>query len=271
MQTNQTSLKPKKNVVLAVIFLVLITVVTVLWLDFTPAGLTGKLSALAYSVCHQNPNHTLTIGGKLLPLCARCTGTFMGSLVGMAFLRKYGSGAAYPAKKLWPVLAGLILFFAIDGANSAAFSFFSGKSLYTPSNVLRLISGLGMGLVIASLLVSIWRQTMRLHPDAKPGLDSWGNLFLLLFVEASTSAIILFGSALTFYPIAILSTLTVPILLTMVYTLLWILMLKKENTLRNWKARITYILLGCLTAFVQIGALDLIRFAVTKTWAGIQF
>ncbi|MFH1820931.1 MAG: DUF2085 domain-containing protein [Methanobacteriota archaeon] len=36
------------------------------------------LEYTSFLVCHQIPERTLSIGGKLLPLCARCTGIYCG-------------------------------------------------------------------------------------------------------------------------------------------------------------------------------------------------
>ncbi len=43
------------------------------------------LEFIASFVCHQVPERTLTIGGDLLPLCARCTGIYSGFLIGVVF------------------------------------------------------------------------------------------------------------------------------------------------------------------------------------------
>ena len=40
---------------------------------------------IASLVCHQVPERTLTIGGDLLPFCARCTGIYSGFLIGVVF------------------------------------------------------------------------------------------------------------------------------------------------------------------------------------------
>ena len=37
-------------------------------------------------VCHQIPDHSLAIGGQALPLCARCTGAFLGIVGGLFVL-----------------------------------------------------------------------------------------------------------------------------------------------------------------------------------------
>jgi uncharacterized membrane protein len=43
------------------------------------------LEFVASFVCHQVPERTMTIGGQLLPLCARCTGIYSGFLIGVVF------------------------------------------------------------------------------------------------------------------------------------------------------------------------------------------
>ncbi len=73
-----------------------------------------------------------------------------------------------------------------------------------------------------------------------------------------------------YYPIAILSTGTVIIILGMVYTLLWSIILNKENTLDKLKDGITFYLLGVICALLQIGLMDLIRMSMTGSWSGFQ-
>ena len=73
-----------------------------------------------------------------------------------------------------------------------------------------------------------------------------------------------------YYPIAILSTGTVLVILGMVYSLLWSIILNKENTLEKLKDGITFYLLGVTCAIVQIGLMDLIRLSLTGSWSGFQ-
>ncbi|MDW7990671.1 MAG: DUF2085 domain-containing protein, partial [Anaerolineae bacterium] len=44
----------------------------------TPPGLLTKTDCIGVAVCHRIPSHSFHIGGRQLPLCARCTGTFPG-------------------------------------------------------------------------------------------------------------------------------------------------------------------------------------------------
>src|SRR5687767_1837892 len=56
----------------------------VMWVSFTPGGILGKADAVGYAVCHRITlrSFSYTEGGRQLPMCARCTGTFIGVLIG---------------------------------------------------------------------------------------------------------------------------------------------------------------------------------------------
>lgn len=242
-----------------------------LWITFTPDGLDGKLIALGYAVCHQNPKHTLEITGRLLPLCARCTGMYLGALIAMVSLSRQGRAGAFPARGKKIALAGLVLFFVVDGLNSMAASLLGRQGLYAPSNILRLITGLGMGLVLANVLVPLWHNTFWEESSDEPVLKTWRQLVFLVLFEGIAGVLVLFAGAWVYYPVAILSTLTIPILLTMVYTLLWLIVRKKENSFHKWQEGVIYLGMGLITAIVQLGLLDLIRHVITGTWSGFQF
>lgn len=260
---------PGKVILPVVVSLAALAVIAV-WCVLTPVSFDGKLQALADSVCHRNPAHRLQIGGRLLPLCARCTGMFLGCMLGLIGFGRSTRNNGYPKLAFKLVSGFLALIFAVDGINSGVDTLF-GRALYPPSNELRLITGLGMGVVLAVILVSLWRQIMQTGSPGGAGLQNWSQFLPVFLAEAAAAPLILFAPAWMYYPVAALSTFAVPILITIVYTLLWILILKKEAVIRNYSQRITYIALGCLTAFVQIGLLDLLRFKLLGTWAGIQF
>ncbi len=250
--------------------LVLLLALFSVWALETPSGLIGKVQAIGYAVCHQIASHTIEIGGQLLPLCARCTGMYLGTLLGLLALSSRERLSGKPSTTKIVVLAAFILVFTVDGVNSMLASFFSVSPLYPPSNLLRLGTGLLMGIVLANILLPLWNQTLWKQSDPRPVLQSWKQLALLVLCAIVVGMLVWLDIPLLYYPIAILSTVTVIIILGMVYTLLWSIMLNKENTLEKLKDGITFYLLGVICALLQIGLMDLIRMSLTGSWSGFQ-
>ncbi len=250
--------------------LVLLLALFSVWAIETPAGLFGKVQAIGYAVCHQIASHTLEIGGKLLPLCARCTGMYLGTLLALTIMNNNKRLSGRPSKAKIVVLAAFVLVFTVDGVNSMLASFFSVSPLYEPSNLLRLATGLLMGVVLANILLPLWNQTLFKESDPRPVLHSWKQFALLVLVELVAGVLVWLDIPLLYFPIAILSTITVIIILGMVYSLLWCILLNKENTLEKLKDGITYYLLGVICALLQIGLMDLIRLSLTGSWSGFQ-
>ena len=102
-------------------YLVVVAAVLVFsgWLVNTPPGLLGKLDAIAYAVCHRIAARSFAIGSVQLPLCARCTGMYLGAVTGLFFQSIRGWKRSKAPR--WGIIAVLVVFvvaFGIDGANS---------------------------------------------------------------------------------------------------------------------------------------------------------
>ena len=77
---------PRLNSLPVKIFaLVIAAVVVVLWLIYTPEGLLGKADAIGYAVCHRIDLRSFHLGDRQLPLCVRCSGMYLGALLGLAY------------------------------------------------------------------------------------------------------------------------------------------------------------------------------------------
>ncbi len=69
-------------------YVILITLGIVLlfgWLLNTPSGLFGKAGAIGYSFCHRIDARSFHIGDIQFPLCARCSGMYLGALLALIF------------------------------------------------------------------------------------------------------------------------------------------------------------------------------------------
>ncbi len=164
----------------------------------------------------------------------------------------------------------LTLFYLFDGLNSVLHLYpgLQHWSLYEPDNTLRLFSGLGAGIVISGILYpllgqSVWRD-VSLKPAFKD-LKAWGIFFgggLLV------GLLILSGNPLILYPLILLSAAGLTFILSLLYTMIWIILMKKDNSFSSWQELGWWWMAGIATALVQIAAIDFVRYQLTGTWSG---
>ncbi|HEX2978655.1 MAG TPA: DUF2085 domain-containing protein, partial [Anaerolineaceae bacterium] len=140
---------------------ILAGVLWVSWLLNTPQGIFGKADAIGYAVCHRIDARSFHIGTRQLPLCARCSGMYLGAVVGILYQFYAGRRrGGLPSKWMMAFFALLAAAFAVDGLNSYAHFFPRLPSLYQPNNILRLFTGSGMGLAISAFLFPVFNQTL---------------------------------------------------------------------------------------------------------------
>lgn len=246
------------------------------WFYIAPPGLLGKADAIGYAICHRIDERSFQIGDRQLPLCARCTGEFYAAgiaLIFFALVSKKQSGM--PG---WKVGAPLILFFlafGIDGSNSYLYLlkqtsggvFDNIPNLYIPNNTLRLFTGSGMGIALASILFPAFNQSTWAVNDPSPAL-SWKKLGILTGIVIIVNLLILTDSPIVLYPIAILSVLGVLALLIIVFSMAWLLIMHQENVFDSLTQMWLPFLAGTTLALLMITAIDLLRFKLTGTWGG---
>ncbi len=239
------------------------------WLIKTPPGLLGKIDAIGYAVCHQAPARSFLIGERPTPLCARCSGTFLGALLGIVYLLRQGRRGEIPPFKIGLVLILFVAAFGLDGVNSFSHLIPGFPFLYQSQNWLRLATGTGMGLGIAAVLVPVFNQAVWIDYTEQPALGEWRHFGILLAAGSALALGIYSQNPLLIYPLAVLSGLGVMMILTMVYTVIWVLFSKTENRYHTINELWVALLAGFLTALLQISLIDAGRFLLTGTWAGI--
>jgi len=265
----QTTLKggllPWKWLVIVVALLVLVG-----WLVFTPQGLLGKADAIGYAVCHRIDLRSFHIGDRPLPLCARCSGMYLGALVGIVYQFAQGRRMGMPGWKALAFFALLALAFAVDGSNSFLHLIDGAPSLYQPSNTLRLITGTGMGLAMAAVLAPTFNQTMWQAWDARPLLGSLKQIAGLLGLSALLVALVLTESPLVLYPLALLSSASVLVVLSLVYSMVVVMLFRGENRFARWRELWLPLTGGFILALLQLAGFDLVRYLLTGTWSGFN-
>jgi hypothetical protein len=213
-----------------------------------------------------------------LPLCVRCTGQYLGAVIGLCYLAIFGKRKSGIPPKI--VIAGMgliVIIFFVDGLNSYLYLppflrlFPNMPHLYIPSNILRLITGTGMGLVIAIVLYPAFWASIISIPDLRPAVENIKKFILLICLGILIDIIVLTQSVFILLPAAFISTAGVVLLLTMVYTIIWIQILGKANQFTGLSQITIYLIAGFLTAIIQIALIDLFRFIITGTWNGLIF
>jgi uncharacterized membrane protein len=246
------------------------------WFFNAPPGLLGKADAVGYAICHRIGERSFHMGDRQLPLCARCTGEFYAAGLSLLFLSltsKKKSGM--PGWKLGTPLLIFFLAFGIDGSNSYLYLlkqtssgvFDNIPNLYIPNNTLRLFTGSGMGIALASILVPAFNQSAWKVYDPGPAL-SWKQLAILVGTVLVINLLILTENSLILYPIAILSVLGVLALLIMVFSMSWVLMMREENSFDSLLQMWLPFLAGTTLGFLLITLIDVLRFRLTGTWGG---
>jgi uncharacterized membrane protein len=244
------------------------------WWMYTPDGLLGKADAVGFAVCHRIDTRSFHLGDRQIPVCARCTGQYLGAILGLIYLsifRPRRSGR--PGWVIIGILVGFVIAYGVDGLNSYL-HLLPGLSrfyLYDPSNPLRLITGTGLGLAISVMLYPAFNETVWVKRDSRPVIVGFHDFGLLLVMGGLVDVLVLTENSLVLYPSALVSAGGVLVLLTMVYTMVTVMVFKVENHFENVKDLVYPLIAGFLITVIQISVLDLVRYIVTGSWNGFHF
>jgi uncharacterized membrane protein len=251
-------------------------IVFAVWFSVTPPGILGKADAVGYAICHRIDERSFHIGDRQLPLCARCTGEFFSAAISLIFFSLVSpKKSGMPGWKIGTPLLIFFIAFGIDGSNSYLYLLkttapgFLDKipNLYIPNNTLRLLTGSGMGIALASILYPAFNQSVWKTYDKEPVL-TWKKLAILVAIVFLVDLAILSESPVVLLPIAFLSVLGVLTLLIMVFSTVWLLIMRQENAFASLKELWLPFLAGTTLAFLMITVIDLLRFKLTGTWGG---
>jgi uncharacterized membrane protein len=251
-------------------------------LTYTQDWFLAKTNMVGYAVCHQIRSHSFVIDEHAFPLCARCTGTFIGALLGFfgqAVVLRRGRAINFPSPLIITILVIFMALWAADGLNSllaterlsaAIVALLNVRNLYEPQQWLRLstgaLNGLAMSvLVYPALNVTIWRNP--LPERAVRGLRDLGILVLLeMSMVGLVLALVLIQWSWVIYPLALLGALGVLSLLTSVNTILVLIAVQRENVADNWREALISVLAGFAVSIIQIAAIGGMRYALTGTF-----
>ena len=155
------------------------------------------LERIGYAVCHQLPEKSIFIEGKQLPVCARDTGIYFGSLISLFFvlLSKRRRSNSIPV----PYISFTFVFFMLLMGVDAVSSYVGFRET---TNSIRLLTGLLVGISLPLFMYPILIDNLLGEHDEEHILKSWYELLLLLFLVISSYLLILYFNVQLYYPVA---------------------------------------------------------------------
>jgi uncharacterized membrane protein len=218
-----------------------------------PGDFHYKLTAMGFGVCHQIPSHSYFIGGHQMPLCARCSGTYLGALVALVLLvvlRRRAGGL--PAPQLIAVLAVFFGAMVLDGLNSTIQTF--GSGFWQTNNVIRILTGALAGVSISFMFypmfnLSLWSRRAVRRDSV---LDQPFELMGYMVGAGVLVALVMTADDFLYYPLSILSVVGMVSLLTMANTVLVLIVTRREGVAERFSEVLTQLLVGLLIALVEL-------------------
>lgn len=238
----------------------------VLLAALVPASWLRPLDIVGNAVCHRIPERSFFVAGRQLPVCARDTGMFSATLLGIiSFTLALRSRASvFPSRPYAYVFAAFFLAWAFDGFNSYWLLATGRTLIYLPQNWLRLTTGALMGITLGTYMTGLANQAIWHVPDAIPVVGTWRDMFRLVGIAIFVVIVVLWHPDFLFGPIALTSGLGVLASLTLVNGLIALVVMRRHGCVERWRQLILPAALGFILTLGQIGLINLLRAALTQ-------
>ena len=225
---------------------------------------------LGYAVCHRITERSFAINGRQFPLCARCTGMYLG--VFLVFLVLWLAGRLrWSLLPPFPILLTLLTFLGlmgIDGVNSYLHFFPNAPHIYEPRNWLRLVTGMGTGLAMGLITLPTLAQTLWRSPIWQPPVGNFRELLGMMAVAGTVVFLLLSNRPAILYVLALASTAGLLLIVTALNTVVVLIVLRRDGWAERWRETAVPLLIGLILSLLELSALSLIRFYFTGTMTG---
>ncbi len=242
------------------------------WIAATPPGLLGKADAIGYAICHRIPERSLHVHDRPMPMCARCTGIYLGATAGLIVLARRGRLRAgrWPRLRLIAALMGAGALYGIDGLNSYLTMFPGYTPLYTPHNTLRLLTGASFGLAMITLLLPGFNALAWRDPLPAAPIDDWRDLARLYVAAGAAAALVLTRQPAILIAAGLVTAAAVMGVFILLGSVAMLAITRRENQAQDWSDLVFPMLGGLAFALVILGGIDLVRYLLTGTWDGFS-
>lgn len=257
---------------LAILVSVAAVVVLFAWILGTPSGVMGKADAIGYAICHQIAGRSFLIDGIPMPLCARCTGIYLGVMTGLMIAIVSGRARVrrMPPLKVCAVLAIFVVIMGIDGVNSYFHLFPGVTGIYEPHNWLRLVTGMFCGIAVFQIVFPVFNDVVWREADPRRSLNNFEELIGVCAVAVVVILLVLTERPTLLWILGIISTIGVVFALTMIGTAMFLSITRLDRRAMTWRELAFPLLAGLTLAIIEVGLIDILRFALTGTWNGFS-
>jgi uncharacterized membrane protein len=231
-----------------------------------PGDVALKTHLALHGLCAQRPSHSLQIGGSTLPMDARMTGIYVGAMATLIWLiaaRRLRS-ARVPSRPVLAVMAVCVLALAVDGFNGLLVDL-RFQSLYEPSNLLRLatgvLAGTSLGVALGHLFASsVWARVDR----GQAVVTRPAELVVPIGASAAISTLALLNHPLLYAPFAVgLLVAAIGVFWVLAITVLAV-MIDRGWSCRAWSDLAPLALASFIAAIATISALASVRIAAEQ-------
>jgi uncharacterized membrane protein len=231
-----------------------------------PGTVASKAHILLHGLCAQRPSHSLQFGGSTLPMDARMTGIYLGAAVTLIWLTaaRRLRGTRTPSRPIIIFLASFVLALAVDGFNALLVDL-QLPTIYQPSNLLRLTTGVLAGIVLGLALghlfaCSVWAHGNRAQAVVMEPVE------LLVPIGASAVIAMLSLSALPvlYAPFAVSLVVAAVGVFWLLAIVVVALVTGKGWSYQTWNDLAPLALTSFIAAIAIVGALAGLRFAAEQ-------
>ncbi len=226
-----------------------------------------KADLIGYAICHQIPERSFHLAGHKLPLCARCTGTYLGVTLGflsIALLRRWRAGEMLST----PLIVALVLFIGamgIDGLNSYLTLWGNLPTLYTPQNWLRAATGSLNGIALSMIVWPVFNFTLWANPAPVRPLKNGWELLVIVIAAGLVILVVQSEPGWLLYPVAMITTAGILWMLSIVNAMILLILFQKDSQAKCWRDAILPLLGGLIATLFELTMMGLFRYLLTGT------
>jgi uncharacterized membrane protein len=266
----ETSINPRPSRTATWLAVAAFAIIFTGWYLNAPDGLLGKADAVGYAVCHRITVRSFLVGDVQMALCARCTGIYLGVVLGVAIMIGLGRwrNAVFPPLRVIVVMVLFITAMGIDGINSYLKFIPALPQLYESQNWLRLLTGTLTGISVSALIYPVFNQTLWRDWRDAPVVRGLWELVLILLAAVIVIGLVLTNNPLFLFPLSLISAGGVVMLMSMTNAVIFMLATHTENRAENAWGAVVPVLVGLTISLGIILFIDVLRFAVTGSWNG---